>query len=179
MVERIYTVGLARVISQYAYTYDAAGRRSARSLSSTAFAQSDTIGYAYNIKSEVTNAVAVADANYTYSYDFDEIGNRELSTERGTNTAYVANILNQYISVDDFTPLFDADGNQTLVKTATGIWQVTYNGENRPIRWESNNQTISNQTILTMSYDRMGRRVTKSAECGMQSAECCCFVYDG
>ncbi len=25
------------------------------------------------------------------------------------------------------------DGNQTLVTTATGIWSVTYNGENRPV----------------------------------------------
>ena len=173
-------------ISQYDYTYDAAGRRIAQSHSGAAFAQSDTIGYAYNAKSELTNAVAVADAAYTYSYDFDEIGNRRTSSECGVRCAeYAANELNQYTAIstdtsalfvsprETFTPLFDADGNQTLVKTATGIWQVTYNGENRPILW------TCGETNIVMSYDRMGRRVTKSAECGGQSAECCRFVYDG
>ena len=55
--------------------------------------------------------------------------------------------------------------NQTLIKTSTGIWSVTYNGENRPVLWtclQSNNQTITNQTIISMSFDRMGRRVTKN-----------------
>ena len=165
------------VISQYDYTYDAAGRRIARAHTGTAFAQADTIDYAYNAKSELTNAVAVADSNYTYAYDFDEIGNRRTSSECGVRSAeYAANELNQYtvISTDTsalfvspretFTPLFDADGNQTLVKTATGIWQVTYNGENRPILW------TCGDTNIVMSYDRMGRRVTKNDQC---------FVYDG
>ena len=87
----------------------------------------------------------------TTAYDFDEIGNRRTSSECGVMSAeYVANELNQYTIITSqtshtsqtFQTSFDADGNQTLVKTATGIWQVTYNGENRPIRWESNNQTI-------------------------------------
>ena len=55
--------------------------------------------------------------------------------------------------------------NQTLIQTSTGVWSVTYNGENRPILWtclQSNNQTITNQTIISMTYDRMGRRVTKN-----------------
>lgn len=46
-----------------------------------------------------------------------------------------------------------ADGNQTLVKTKTGIWSVVYNGENRPINW------TCGSTNIVMKYDRMGRRV--------------------
>ena len=34
---------------------------------------------------------------------------------------------------EEFTPQFDDDGNQTLIQTSTGIWQVQYNGENRAI----------------------------------------------
>ena len=49
----------------------------------------------------------------------------------------------------------DADGNQTPIKTETGIWSVLYNAENRPIRWQSGD------TVITMSFDRMGRRVEK------------------
>ncbi|MCR5183438.1 MAG: hypothetical protein K6B46_01900 [Opitutales bacterium] len=28
-------------------------------------------------------------------------------------------------------------GNAILVRTATGVWQITYNGENRPVRFEN------------------------------------------
>ena len=37
--------------------------------------------------------------------------------------------------IDTFEPQHDADGNQTLIKTSTGIWSVTYNAENSPVRW--------------------------------------------
>ena len=163
------------VISQYDYTYDPVGRRVACGKSGSAFAQDDTVAYGYNARSELTNAVAAVDSAYCYSYQFDDIGNRETSTERGTNSVYTANSLNQYVAVDDFVPQFDDDGNQTLIKTATGIWSVTYNGENRPILWEniSTNSSTHNPTtptLISMSYDRMGRRVTKNDQR---------FVYNG
>ena len=53
---------------------------------------------------------------------------------------------------------YDDDGNQTLITTKTGLWRVTYNGENRPIRWERD----SDNTTLTMTYDHMGRRRQKN-----------------
>ncbi|MDO4196997.1 MAG: RHS repeat-associated core domain-containing protein, partial [Prevotellaceae bacterium] len=152
------------VISQYDYTYDAAGRRVACAKSGFAFTQDDTVAYGYNNRSELTNAVSAVDADYHYVYDFDNIGNREISSEHGTNTVYTANVLNQYVAIDDFVPQFDDDGNQTRIKTATGIWQVQYNGENRPILW------TQGTNMIAMSYDRMGRRVTKIDQC---------FVYDG
>ena len=43
--------------------------------------------------------------------------------------------------------------NQTLIKTSTGVWSVTYNAENRPVRWERGS------TVVTKDFDRMGRRV--------------------
>jgi len=181
------------VISQYDYTYDSAGRRVACGKSGSAFAQNDTLSYGYNEKSELTNAVAAVDSDYRYSYAFDDIGNRETSSERGTNSVYAANQLNQYTAVDDFTPEFDDDGNQTLVKTATGIWSVTYNGENRPTLWSciqsNNSNNTNNQTILSMSYDRMGRRIefieAVISNAGMRAAQLIetnnhhRFVYDG
>ena len=151
-------------ISQYDYIYDAAGRRISVSKSGSAFTQDDLIAYGYNSRSELTNAVAAVDSDYRYAYDFDDIGNRESSCARGTNSVYTANNLNQYTAVDDFAPQFDDDGNQTLVKTATGVWQVTYNGENRPIHWSNGSANI------VMSFDRMGRRVMKND---------LRFVYDG
>ena len=84
---------------------------------------------------------------------------------------YTANSLNQYTTIDDFTPQYDADGNQILIKTETGIWSVVYNAENRPIRWQSGD------TVITMAFDRMGRRVemrTQSADSDLLQL----FVYD-
>ena len=132
--------------------------------SGSAFVTPDTNSYLYNARSELTNATAAVDTSYRYTYNFDDIGNRETSSERGTNSVYTASQLNQYTTVDDFTPTYDADGNQTVVKTATGIWQITYNGENRPVRW------TQGDTVITMSFDRMGRRVTKNDQR---------FVYNG
>ena len=110
--------------------------------------------YGYNVRDELTSADEV-------SYNYDDIGNRT-TAEGKTNTA---NNLNQYTAIDDFAPQYDADGihaptsmsevgNQTLIKTSTGIWSVTYNAENRPVRWQSGD------TEITMAFDSMGRRVS-------------------
>ena len=136
--------------STYVYTNDLLGRRTSK----------NDEQYGYNARDELTSANDV-------SYNYDDIGNR--TTAEGKT--YTANNLNQYIAIDDFTPQYDADGNQTLIKTSTGIWSVTYNAENRPIRWQSGD------TVITMSFDRMGRRVemrTQSADSNLLQR----FVYD-
>ena len=56
-----------------------------------------------------------------------------------------------------FTPQYDADGNQTLLETQTGIWSVSYDAFNRPVRFTSQDETI----IIESNYDSMGRRVNK------------------
>ena len=124
-------------------------------------------------RSEPTNATGMVDADYRYGYDFDDIGNRETSSERGTNSVYTANNLNQYTAVDDFTPQFDDDGNQTLIKTATGIWSVTYNGENRPVLWRQGDVS------LAMSYDRIGRRIRLVKLEGQSISQRQLFSYNG
>ena len=85
------------------------------------------------------------------------IGNRNTAAERGTNFAYTANALNQYTNIlsgiAPFSPTYDLDGNQTLIRTSTDTWRVTYNGENRPVTWSSG------VTNIVMSYDRFPRRI--------------------
>lgn len=94
--------------------------------------------YGYNTRSELISASK--DGINEYAYNYDDIGNRESSVEKNESFTYNANELNQYSSIsnvanDVFVPTYDADGNQTLIKTKTGIWSVTYNGENRPVLW--------------------------------------------
>ncbi len=78
---------------------------------------------------------------------------------------YTVNCLNQYTSIsssapsasprETFAPRFD-DGNQTLVKTATGLWTVSFDAENRPVSW------ANDVTNIVMTYDRLCRRISKS-----------------
>ncbi len=53
--------------------------------------------------------------------------------------------------------------NQTRVQTSTGIWNVVYNAENRPVTFDRAN-TDGTTTRVTCAYDYMGRRATKKVE---------------
>jgi RHS repeat-associated protein len=141
------------------FTFDGFGRLIDRTLARASGSSSSAPdAFGYNLRSELTNAVIGAN---TFAYNFDPIGNRNSATEFGTNTSYIASALNQYTSISssvksvplrEFNPEFDLDGNQTLLRTTTGIWHVTYNGENRPV-------LFSNETTkVEMAYDYMGRR---------------------
>ena len=119
-------------LSAYVYTNDLLGRRTSK----------NDEQYGYNVRDELISADEV-------SYNYDDIGNRTIAEGK----TYTANNLNQYTAIDDFVPQYDADGNQTLIKTETGVWSVVYNAENRPVRW------TQGDTVITMAFDRMGRRV--------------------
>ena len=117
--------------------------------------------YTYNVRDELIAADEV-------SYNYDDIGNR--TTAEGKT--YTANNLNQYTAIDDFVPQYDADGNQTFIKTETGIWSVVYNAENRPIRW------TRGDTVITMVFDCLGRRMEYQETRADQVAAHFRFVYD-
>ena len=147
--------------STYVYTNDLLGRRTSK----------NDEQYGYNGRDELISADDVS-----YAYDdigiyaptsVSEVGNR--TTAEGKT--YTANNLNQYTAIDDFVPQYDADGNQTLIKTETGIWSVVYNAENRPFRWQSGD------TVITMAFDRMGRRIEmRTVKDGEETLQR--FVYD-
>ncbi len=97
-----------------------------------------------------------------FNYGYDNIGNRKDSEEFAQITSYLSNNLNQYTSIDPeeepaFIPTYDADGNQTRVRATTGIWNVVYNAENRPVRFTSSDGTL----VIECTYDYMGRRTHK------------------
>ncbi len=140
------------LVANRLYSYDTLGRPTARNTSRQGTVKNDTFGY--NSRSELITAT-VSDSNY--AYDYDNIGNRNTATESEITTSYTANELNQYSAVGDFTPTFDADGNQTLVKTTTGTWEVTYDAENRPVSFINTESSI----VVECAYDSMGRRATK------------------
>ena len=145
------------LVAQREYVYDTLGRPTARNTARKGTVVNDT--FAHNTRSELTAAQVNGE---DYQYNYDNIGNRTTATEGDESTTYTANALNQYTTIQEneeaaFTPLFDADGNQTRIKTETGIWEVIYNAENRPVSFTN---TESN-TIVECAYDSMGRRAYK------------------
>ena len=145
------------LVAQREYVYDTLGRPTARNTARKGTVVNDS--FTHNTRSELT-AATVSGSNYTYNYD--NIGNRITATEGDESTTYTANALNQYTTIQEneeaaFTPLFDADGNQTRIKTETGIWEVIYNAENRPVSFTN----AESNTVVECAYDSMGRRAYK------------------
>ncbi len=161
----LYKRGETGVVERY-YTYDSLGRPLTRQENRQGGSRSDS--FTHNDRSELSTATL---GNAAYSYAYDNIGNRKTAQENAEEaTAYAANNLNQYTAVGDFVPEFDADGNQTKVQTSTGIWNVTYNAENRPTVFSRENANGS-ITRVTCAYDYMGRRATKKVETITTDAE--------
>ncbi|WP_298084431.1 RHS repeat-associated core domain-containing protein [uncultured Akkermansia sp.] len=120
-------------------------------------ARSDS--FSYNGRNELTGA-ALGAAPYGYSYD--NIGNRKTAREPAGELAYAANELNQYTRIEEnaeapFAPQYDASGNQTLIRTSTGIWTVAYNAANRAVSFTSRDGA----TVVECGYDYQGRRYMK------------------
>ena len=161
LLTRVKNTIYGSVASQYDYTNDLGGRRTQIAKSGTMMAQDEVQNYGYNTRDELISGQGL-------TYNYDDIGNR--TTAEGK--VYTANNLNQYTAIDTFEPQYDADGNQTLIKTSTGIWAVTYNAENRPVRWERGN------TVVTMNFDCMGRRVFYKEEVNEEVTKHHRFVYD-
>jgi len=145
-------------VAERAYAYDTLGRPLIRRTARKGTTVNDT--FTYSTRSELTGATVSGTA---YSYAYDNSGNRKSAQEAAEEaTTYTANALNQYTAIQQgteeaFVPVYDADGNQTLVKTSTGIWTVAYNAENRPITFTNN----ESNTVIECAYDYMGRRTTK------------------
>ena len=95
-------------------------------------------------------------------------------------TAYTTGPLNQYTAIERgeesvFEPVHDADGNQTLIRTSTGIWQVAYNAENRPVRFVNE----SAKTVVECTYDYMGRRHTRKVSVNGTVSSYLRYMYRG
>ena len=68
----------------------------------------------------------------------------------------------QYTGIEEsgeapFVPTYDASGNQTLIKTSTGVWTVVYNAANRAVSFTSRDGA----TVVECGYDYQGRRYMK------------------
>ena len=155
---------------------DALGRPIARTRQrGTEAARNDS--FSYNGRNELTGAT-LGTAPYGYSYD--NIGNRKTAQELAEELAYTANQLNQYTRIEEsgetpFVPQYDSNGNQTLIKTSTGIWTAAYNAANRAVSFTSQDGNI----VVECGYDYQGRRyMRKVTENGTVTSHEC-YLYRG
>ena len=154
LVSITHSNAVGTVLTRRTFIRDAAARLTARTQYRLGDETNRFDAFGYNPRAELISAALGTNG---YSYVFDLIGNRQTADEPNFSATYAANTLNQYTNISYgqplvFTPAFDADGNQTLIRTSTGIWHVRYNGENRPV-WFSNEVAV-----IDMDYDYKGRR---------------------
>lgn len=160
---------------KHAYTWDNRRRPAVREdyVGSTVLSRRHT--YGYNARGELTADTMNAGGSFSYAYD--NIGNRRTAAEQGISSTYQGNNLNQYTSVTRsgtaFIPVYDADGNQTGVNTSTGTWSVQYNADNRPVLFTQGNKKVE------CVYDYLGRRVEKVEYDGNALTRRTRFAYMG
>lgn len=170
--------GSANYPAKTDYAYDALGRPTEKKDYFNTPAPDLTHSYSYNGRSEL-----IADAmsrGGTYSYAYDNIGNRMTSQEgaAGLSTIYTANRLNQYTDITQgeetpFVPTYDADGNQTKLQTSTGEWEVVYNALNQAVVFTQGSQRVE------CRYDYLNRRVEKAVYEGEALMSKKRFIYHG
>ena len=101
----------------------------APSPSLTVLSQCDNT-YGYNAQSRFISRGAAESAE-KYAYAYDPIGNRQTASNLGAARIYTIDHLNPYTQIstlrpsapprETFIPLFDDDGNQTLIQTKTDV----------------------------------------------------------
>jgi RHS repeat-associated protein len=132
--------GASAVLNARTFTRDALARlaKAQRVRPGTAPAvRTDT--FAHNARPELVHAATGTNA---LGYLYDGIGSRGWAAENAAANLYAANGLNPYTSVStfvpfvppcEFIPAFDTNGNQTLIRTATAVWDLTEPAATRPL----------------------------------------------
>ena len=151
--------GTGDMLAGHVYQYDHLMRPVQRKDSWEAATPATTRDFTYNGRSELTGDQIQQRGNFAYQYD--NIGNRKTARELEEEVSYDANSLNQYTNIIQadvsFDPLYDADGNQTRIRTSMGIWNVCYDANDRPVSFTSEDGRIT----VTCGYDYQGRRFEK------------------
>ncbi|MCD8062812.1 MAG: RHS repeat-associated core domain-containing protein [Akkermansiaceae bacterium] len=170
--------GSANYPAKVDYTYDELGRPTEKKDYFNTAVPDLTHNYTYNGRSELI--ADVMDREGMYSYAYDNIGNRKMAQEgeEASSTTYISNNLNQYSGIivgeeSAFAPEYDEDGNQTKVKTSTGVWKITYNALNQAVSF------IQDDKRVECRYDHLNRRVEKTVYDGEVLISRKRFIYQG
>lgn len=174
-----YSMG-TNILQRHDFLYDIGGRVVETSTTGHRRDEPTVLRCSYNSRSELTNSTLQKGTNVLeFSYSYDDIGNRTVSSGPSGAMGYSANELNQYVFISNSVPdewwgrpTFDEEGNQRSVMTESGIWSVAYDGNNLPVIWQSG------ETNLVMRYDYRNRRRLVTKYISGEIVEIRRFVYD-
>ena len=169
--------GNGGMAANHEYQYDALTRPVQRRDSWDAALPATVRDFTYNKRSELVKDQIRQGGSFNYRYD--NIGNRKTVRELEEEVSYAANSLNQYMNMTvnevSFTPTYDADGNQTRIRTSTGIWKVSYDANDRPVLFTQED----GRTVITCSYDYQGRRFEKKVAVNGSTVSHAWYLYQG
>ena len=197
--------GSADYLAKVDYTYDALGRPLEKKDYFNTPNPDLTHVYTYNDRDELV--ADVMNRGGTYSYSYDNIGNRLTSQEgaEAAPTVYLSNNLNQYIS-GDREPSQEETGEITIVYETNSLNQNTSitDGEERPLireydedgnqikvktstgEWEVKYNALNQAVRFTQDtkrvecrYDYLNRRVEKTVYEGEMLVSRKRFIYCG
>jgi RHS repeat-associated protein len=141
-------------LSFFNYGYDALGRVTSLNTLAGAFT------YAYDANDQLTSATAPGGRQVTYQYD--GAGNRILVSDTGTNSGYVANALNQYVTAGSAQFQYDADGNRISKTDSSGTTTYVYDDQDRLVSlvsptgtWQYEYNALGQRTAVTQNGQRM------------------------
>ena len=165
------------LVAGHEYDYDALMRPTQRRDSWDAATPATIRDFTYNKRSELVKDQIRQGGSFNYRYD--NIGNRKTVRELEEEVSHAANSLNQYMDMTvnevSFTPTYDADGNQTRIRTSTGIWEISYDANDRPVAFTSQD----GRTAITCGYDYQGRRFEKKVTVNGTISGHCRYLYRG
>ena len=174
------------VISQYDYSVNALGQRTAVATSGTAFPAMPSWAWGYDSLGQVITADSSVNTN-DRAYQYDTIGNR-IQGSAGVppaleTTTYLTNALNQYTSIQDpqstiFNPSYDFDGNMIsgpLPANPTENSALAWDAENRLI--QAGPVSPSGPSSVTNLYDAQFRLISRSV--GVAPTSTTIYLYDG
>ncbi|MFR8201303.1 RHS repeat domain-containing protein [Akkermansia sp.] len=164
------------ILAGHGYQYDELMRPTQRRDSWDTATPTITRYFTYNSRSELINDELQQRGNFAYQYD--NIGNRKIAQEL-EEVSYDTNRLNQYRNIvragTPFQPVYDVDGNQTRIKTSTGIWNVCYDANDRPVSFTSED----GRTVVACGYDYQGRRFEKKVLTNGTAVSHTYYLYRG
>lgn len=138
------------VNSFFDYTLDSAGRRT------SVTTELETTYFDYDALGQVSSVVLPS--GRTIEYLYDDAGNRELVIDGGISTAYVANNLNQYVSVGSTSYTYDADGNRLSQINPDGTTAYLWNDQNQLIA------IVDANNLYSYEYNIFGNRVAATRD---------------
>ena len=158
------------IIASAAYTYDAAGNRTA---------MTDDFGahsYGYDAASKLTSAIYPSSgplSGLSETFSYDAVGNR---TQDASVSGYAYGANNQLTGNSAYSYSYDANGNMTgrtrLADNASATF--TYDSRNR-----MTSAAVENGEVFTFTYDVMGRRLSKTVVHNGNTLSSDYYIYDG